>query len=452
MKHYLDKEQRFFTSCCLIFLCVFLVSCSKEVNFFSQEEAPKPFISHRGPFSQIVKPQPSPRRKRKTSYRPPLPENLPALNAKVVFLSKDSSNVHSVIKLPAPPVKENFLTKAESFKTSEKKAAAPYPPLLQAPSALPSPPPAFAESDDGYFARFEKKVKESLPPSPKALPKIPVPAPRRVEWNKPAPDKVFIPRPLDIVFVWDTSSSMFQHLTQFKKKFTGFLERFAAWDWKWMLTNSNHGGNVFFLYNMRALKGEAMRLEKAGKVLNLRYLSPEVPDYIQIFLDSLSLHSLGEYERDGPDGQTENVPSCDLPPGCEGDQEQPLKALSSAMMKNKSFFRPEADLAVVIASNSKQREENSDLLIKADEVIEQFKKEHGLLKRFKVYALIIQEGDSRCLNQNLDQQFWFKEGAFSANIFELSKKTGGKTFSICLPDYRALAESIVHSFSHPAEE
>ncbi len=440
----------------LIFLCVFLVSCSKEVSFFSEERPVevKPFISKRGPFSEVGKRKKTLRRKRR-SYRPARPENPPALNAKVAFVSEVFSSDINRVTDPPPPPQESFLPVTAPDSSSLKPPETPPPPpapLLKVSSASPPPPPP-PPPPSPLVVGFDKKEKEG-PPPPEVLPDIssPSPADFQARWERTAPDKIFIPRPLDILFILDTSQSMFQHLTGFKKKFAGFFEYFTDWDWKWMLTNSNHGSNLFFLYNISALKGEAMHLEKKGEVLDLRYLSPDVPGHVQIFLDSVSLHSPGEYERVGYDGHIEDVPPCDLPPGCEGDQEQPLKALRSALVKNQDFFRPEADLAVVVAGNSRERAGSPDRAVQADEVIKQFKKKHGLRKRFKVYGLIIQEGDEHCLSQNLDQQFLFPEGAFSVEIAELSKKTGGKTFSICLPDYRALAESIVHAFSRSVEE
>ncbi len=272
-----------------------------------------------------------------------------------------------------------------------------------------------------------------------------------MEGQADKPAQVFIPRPLDILFVIDTSQSMSHHLKQFRKKFSGFLNFFEDLDWKLALTDADHGETGFFLFNIGALKGKTMPLELNGKILELHYLNPRVSNYNEIFLDSVSKHKFGEYTTINNEGQKESVQPCHLPPFCQGLQEQPLKALKSALIQNEGFFRKSADLAVVIISNSKER--GGDFrAVEPKEVIEQFRKTYGVQKRFEVYGIIITEEDEDCLKQNQDQQFWFPEGAFSKKIADLSLMTGGQVFNICAPHYQEVAQSIFHSFGRSPVE
>lgn len=265
-----------------------------------------------------------------------------------------------------------------------------------------------------------------------------------VEVNEP--DRVFIPRPLDILFVIDTSESMHKNLIAFKQKFSGFLNYLIQLDWKMAITNADHGETGFFLFNWGALKGKAMNLERDGKILNLKYLHPNISDYNRIFLDSISRHSLGTYKKETGDNGSENVGYCELPPGCQSLQEQPVKSLKAALGKNENFFRKGADLIAIVISNSKERANDQDAATQPIEVIKKFKSLYGVRKRFKVYGIIITEDDQSCLNQNILTQFLFPEGDFSEKIYNLSEKTSGEVFSICSEDYQALGQSIFNSF------
>jgi len=274
-------------------------------------------------------------------------------------------------------------------------------------------------------------------------------SPLELDLEVSEPVKVFIPRPLDIIFVIDTSGSMNQHLVDFKKKFAHFLEYFADLDWKLALTDADHGEAGLFLFNIGALKGRFMKLERQGVILDLQHLHSGVSDYNRIFLDSISRHGKGEYRKPGYKGEHEDIKQCALPPFCQSYHEQSLKSLKSALSKNEGFFRKEADLVAIVISNSTETASDRKMAIRPQEVVEEFKNIHGLEKRFEVYGIIITEDDEDCLEQNINNQFFFPEGAFSEKIASLSEVTGGKVFSICSPDYRSLAISIFNSFGKP---
>ena len=266
-----------------------------------------------------------------------------------------------------------------------------------------------------------------------------------------APEEVFIPRLLDILFVVDTSVSMHEHLESFKEKFMGFLRYFFNFNWKLAITDADHGEHGFFLFNISTSKGRIMPLERNGSVMDLYYLDRTVEHYNQIFLDSISRHQLHEYQKYGRDG-LESVDQCELPPYCQGGNEQPLKSLKAALSKNQDFYRENADLVVVIISNSKERADDYESGAQPEEVIGEFRNLYGEEKRLEVYGIIIPKNDRECLEQNKEGQFWSPEGDFSEKIARLSAMTGGETFSICSDNYQQLARSIFHSFGTDAGE
>lgn len=461
----------------LLLLCSFLISCNTELSFFTVEELndqnedlshsferrmrrkrmvtrntkftsslrqPQPWVMYDP--SPIQVPRPVLIQEQKYVYVRPSEENPVVFDEKIEFIQLAHNDVSSdgVSGPPSPfvfTVKTNVPQKGYMGSSQLTPVS-----VLGVPTVSQNTDePVEVEKGSVYEEKGNVNIKNLPVIETKGLETV-----TSSEWRLDAevnePDKIFIPRPLDVLFVVDTSESMHKNLVVFKEKFLGFLNYLAQLDWKIAITNADHGETGFFLFNLGALKGKAMKLENDGKVLNLRYLHPNIPNYNNIFLDSISRHSLGAYKKSGGENGPENVGYCELPPGCQSLQEQPLKSLKAALGKNKDFFRKEADLIAIVISNSEERANDQEAATQPIEVIEEFRAVHGLKKRFKVYGVIITEDDQQCLNQNKIQQFFFPEGAFSEKIDHLSEITGGEVFSICSSDYQALGQSIFNSF------
>lgn len=493
--------------CFLVLFCICLISCDKAVYFFGTEENQEddknlPSITDRNSIELLrkkevrLKPSDPDREVKKNIYPEPQERQLAVLDGKTEFIQLADANFPS-FQLPEPEsslalpegLSDNLPSSFPPLSSSSSpplpslpslsSASAPAPPPPSAPStsllslpslsppptALPLPPshqPAISESLPLKALDIDTTVFELVENSPdlpdpssrensNTLPSISPPVSLLSELSPsstemPLPTEEFILRPLDILFVMDTSASMRSHLKQFKEKFSGFLRHFVNLDWQFALTNADYGEADLFIFNFGALKGKVMPLEKKGEILNLYYLHPGIPDYDQIFLDSVSIHKSGEYVVTGNRVGRENIDPCQLPPFCQGPQEQPLKSLKAALVQNEDFFRKEADLVVIIISNSKEKGGDSDSSTEPAEVIAQFKNVHGDKKRFEVYGIIIIEDDTACLHQNQDQQVIFPEADFSDKIVDLSTMTGGEVFSICAPHYQDVAQSIFASF------
>ena len=435
-------------------LSIFLISCNEAVYFFSTddgvEDQPVVFDQNSIDFERRNRRNRRTRRRSRREksrfiYQQPPQEELITLDGKVEFIQLASADIQSVI-LPSKkgidiPVADDIEKNKQPVQLAQGDSMSP----LQVPETSLIPH-EMVENIEQLDSQKENTGVVDLPTVTldgeleySAIPEL------QPGLEIDAPIKNFIPRPLDFVFVIDTSQSMYQHLIDFKRKFSFFLQYFSNLDWQIAVTNADHGETGFFLFNLGALSGEVMRLERDGVKLDLRYLHPDILDYNRIFLDSISKHKLGEYKKQGNDGW-EDVKQCDLPPGCQSYQEQPLKSLKSALAKNPDFFKKEADLVAIVISNSKERANDLDGATQPEEVIEQFRRIHGKRKRFEVYGVIITEGDKDCLEENIIQQFLFPEGAFSEKIAALSEITGGEVFSICSPDYEPLAQSIFNSF------
>ena len=463
----------------LLLLCSFLISCNTELYFFSVEELNdqnedlshsferrvrrKRAVARNTKFTTNLKqqqqwvmydpapiqvPEPVLIQEQKYVYVRPSEENPVVFDEQIEFIQLAHNDVSSDdVSGPSPlvfTVKTNVQQK-DYMGSSQLSQLDPVSVLGVPTVSQNTNEPVEVKKGSVYEEKGNVDIKNLPVINTKGLETV-TPPELHLDVEVDEPDKVFIPRPLDVLFVIDTSESMHKNLMVFKEKFLGFLNYLDQLDWKIAITNADHGETGFFLFNLGALKGKAMNLENAGKVLNLRYLHSNIPNYNNIFLDSISRHSLGKYKKYGGEKGPENVGYCELPPGCQSLQEQPIKSLKAALGKNKGFFRKEADLIAIVISNSKERGNDQDAATQPIEVIEEFHAIHGLKKRFKVYGIIITEDDQQCLNQNKIQQFFFPEGAFSEKIDHLSEITGGEVFSICSSDYQALGQSVFNSF------
>ena len=448
----------------LYFLSVFFISCNKDIHFFSTGEPADDsfFTIERSSLeiSEIKKKKRGRSRRRRRRRRsrfvyqqPPKEESI-VLDGQVDFIQLAATNIQSLNLQKTQGTAISITTNADNDKEKNVVQQWEVKPVSSVEIAVPAPSSYTSEEvNTEQTEQSQEEEKQGMeiysPVVQEERLEAPHFSPLELNPEVSKPVEVFIPRPLDMVFVIDTSTSMHQHLVGFKKKFAYFLEYFSNLDWKLALTNADHGETGFFLFDLGALEGRFMDLERQGETLDLQYLHSGIFDYNRIFLDSISQHRIGEYRKFGNEGY-EDIKPCDLPPSCQSYKEQPLKVLKSSLSKNEDFFRKEADLVAVVISNSAERAvDEAAMATQPQEVIEAFKNIHGWEKRFEVYGVIITEGDENCLNQNINNQFFFPEGAFSRKIASLSEMTGGKVFSICSSDYRNLARGIFNSFGKP---
>ncbi len=265
------------------------------------------------------------------------------------------------------------------------------------------------------------------------------------EPEPPAPVSTEPPK-VDIVFVVDASNSMDHFLRRVKKTFAGFVQALGQLDWRIMFTTADHGSHGFFLANWTARDGTAMSLEHDGRLLlGTKYLTKNTEDYGSVFIDTLRISDFYEHLDNRGDQEKSK---CELAPGCQGWNEQPLKSLEAAFVKNRSFFRPGADVVSIIFSDSDEGE-NSDpsKRVNAEQVVKSF--EQGLGKSGKKlvsYGIImIPEQDEAC-RAKYSSGFWGGEGLFGTELVRMAELTGGSNHSICKDSYAPLARKIAADF------
>ena len=244
--------------------------------------------------------------------------------------------------------------------------------------------------------------------------------------------------PVDILFVLDTSNSMYFYLNYaFERRFKDFIPIINGLDWRIFFTNAGYSGDGFFSFLSQGMDGEAMKLENEYDILDKNYLDRTVLDYRNVFKYTMTRKPHRMDERGG------NNNECSYPPYCQG-AEQPLRALHASFKANKHLTRKEADFVAVIISNTDENPESDVADITEKEIINEFNKVYGSGKKLMVLSLIILPDDIKCKNENIDRQFWFPESYKAKQIASLAPKTGGGNFSICLKDYSIVAKSIVN--------
>ena len=323
--------------------------------------------------------------------------------------------------------------------------------IVVPPKEVPKP----VEEKPPWVAQLEEKIvikkvgKKSRRGTPEQIQQDLVTPVEPVE-EAPAPLPVPVPSgeapKVDIVFVVDASNSMDHFLRRVKKTFAGFVQALGPLNWQIMFTTADHGSHGFFLANWTARDGTAMSLEHDGRLLlGTKYLTKNMEDYASIFIDTLRISDFYEHLDNRGDQEKSK---CELAPGCQGWNEQPLKSLKATFVKNRSFFRPGADVVSIVFSDSDEGE-NSDpsKRVKAEQVVQSF--EQGLGKSGKKlvsYGIIMIPDQDEACRAKYSSGFWGGEGLFGTELVRMAELTEGSNHSICKDSYAPLARKIVADF------
>lgn len=253
---------------------------------------------------------------------------------------------------------------------------------------------------------------------------------------------------VDILFLLDTSSTMhFYYRDHFQHKFKNFISIIdQRLDWHLLYTHTEYFKKKWWY--PAGINGKALNLESDIHVLESSKLTRSTPNYENVFLNSITFYPKRHAFDDFDD------PECNYPPYCQTGDSRPFTALKASFEVNKHLMRAEADLVVVIVSNSDNNptDENDidtdeEEIVTAKQVVKSFNKIY-INKRLFVFNIIIRPEDEDCLKFNQDQQALFSsddvhEGKNLANL----AKVGGGNFSICSDNYDQVAQHIVSETS-----
>ena len=251
-------------------------------------------------------------------------------------------------------------------------------------------------------------------------------------------------RQVDFLFILDVSPSMTNDLSRLGQAFESLMSEIHKSQWRIFFTTADHGdhkygediitGEKIFDHSrwedysgLEPFFGHFMHLEYQGKKMDQKQLSPQTPDYVNVFKDTLT-------RKPGED--------CSLAPYCQGALEQPLRVLKSSLERvsqsEEPVLRKSADFVSFIVTDEDERGEDPDEATSAKEVLKTFKTLFPR-KSFYSFGLLIQ--DEKCL---AEQKNHSPQAVYGTKVAELALLTQGKNISICEKDYGPPLKELSH--------
>ena len=249
---------------------------------------------------------------------------------------------------------------------------------------------------------------------------------------------------VDFLFVLDVSPSMTNDLFRLGQAFESLMSQIHKSQWQMFFTTADHGDHNYGIdldtgekiFNNQKWEeylgdepffGRFMYLEHQGKKTDQKILHPKIPDYLNVFKDTLTR---------GPNDD------CSLAPYCQGSLEQPLRVLNSSFKRlaqsKTPILRESADFISFIVTDEDERVEDPDQATKASDVLQTFKALFPK-KSFYSFSLLIQ--DEQCLSQ---QKSHSPQAVYGKTVSELAPLTQGKNISLCEEDYGSALEELSH--------
>ncbi|MYE07412.1 MAG: hypothetical protein F4X95_01490 [Oligoflexia bacterium] len=252
-------------------------------------------------------------------------------------------------------------------------------------------------------------------------------------------------KPVYFLFILDVSSSMADDLARFGRAFEDLMSQVYNSTWTMFFTTADHGDHVSWSLPGRSSPdtfthqkwedykgnephfGRLMNLEHRGKKLNQQELNVNTANYIEVFKDTLTRGS-GD--------------SCDLAPYCQGDMEQPLRALNSCLERfaqGKALSKhPDADIISFIVTDEDERKEDQKHATTAKEVVDNFK---SLFPKRSLYSFSLVIQDEECLARQREHA---AGSVYGTKVSELAELTHGDSISICEENYGPPLEKLSH--------
>jgi hypothetical protein len=220
---------------------------------------------------------------------------------------------------------------------------------------------------------------------------------------------------VDILIVDDNSSSMYDEQGRMGARIRNFLNYLDDVNWHIGITTTDVSDGHW------GLKGSLLKFGNTGSYV----LTKDTPNYENLFISTVT-------REEGRD--------CD--PECPSSDEQPLAATIMAMEKrdtaNRGFFRPNANLAVLVLSDEDEKSNGSNNATTGEQVVSAFKSIWSDGKSISGYGIIVEPGDAQCRTSSSTGG----QSQFGTHVADFADLTGGVTASICDTDYGAILSSL----------
>ena len=210
---------------------------------------------------------------------------------------------------------------------------------------------------------------------------------------------------VDVLIIDDNSSSMQNKQVRLGSALGSFITSLGSIDWQIGITTTDTSDDP-----VTGLKGSLLQL--TGAATNI--LTNAIPNYATVFANTVHRSEIGSSD------------------------ERPIRAMMHAFGKrnaeNAGFFRPSADLAVVVMSDEDEASDGigvaSDPANVPNDAINAFSSAFGNSKTMVVYGIIIAPGNTSCYNSES-----VHGASYGTQVNALVNQTGGVTGSICDLDF-----------------
>lgn len=216
------------------------------------------------------------------------------------------------------------------------------------------------------------------------------------------------PAPVDLLVVMDNSRSMAYEQERMAERTQNLLNEIDSLDWRIGITTTDVSNGSY------GLRGELLPLTGAnGKVL-----VKGANDAQRIFGDTM--------KRD----ETLTCPTTGV---CPTGDEQPLAATLQALQKrggaNQGFFRPNADMMVLIITDEDEKSNGSAGATTGAALVNGVRQILTDDQKFIVSAIVVKPGDTNCHSANAP------DGNYAHIVAGAVSLTGGFLGSVCASDY-----------------
>ncbi|MBX3018645.1 MAG: hypothetical protein KF767_12200 [Bdellovibrionaceae bacterium] len=216
------------------------------------------------------------------------------------------------------------------------------------------------------------------------------------------------PAPVDLLVVMDNSRSMADEQEKMAERTQNLLNEIDSLDWRIGITTTDVSTGSY------GLRGELLALTGGqGKVL-----LKGANDAQRIFGDTM--------KRD----ETLTCPTTGV---CPTGDEQPLAATLQALQKrngvNQGFFRPNADMMVLIITDEDEKSNGAAGATTGAQLVNGVRQILSDDQKFIVSAIVVKPGDTSCFNQNSP------DGNYANVVAGAVALTGGFLGSVCAVDY-----------------
>jgi hypothetical protein len=216
----------------------------------------------------------------------------------------------------------------------------------------------------------------------------------------------YVVKKLDILFVVDNSGSMADEQKLLGARIDSFISTLYDVDWQIGVTTTDVSDGTY------GLKGSLLPLSGASGYI----LTPKTPNLMQVFNDTVVRKETYDCGNDCPSGD-----------------EQPLHATIEAIQKrdtvNKGFFRPGAELGLLVLSDEDEMSTGPSNATQPADVLKAVQDAWADTKRLLTYGMVIKPNDSSCLNSQTNG------GHYGTLVSALASMTNGLVGSICESDY-----------------